>query len=108
MLKCGLLLHCHYFNNFKLAKPCSFYSGDVTGGREIRVGMRNNEDECARLVKMTEPTARGAKWYTWQSCYAEFGNQAVVRGSGRACLFAGTFSSIPVCYLIIAYYNFTL
>ena len=99
-------LQCHYFNNYILGKTCSFNPGYVTGGKAIIVGTENTEDDCAILVKRTEPTARGASWSVrGKTCWADFGNRFVsavsVRENLRACFFEGTFSPIPIYILIL-------
>ena len=66
--------------------------------------MTSTEDECARLVKNTEPRASGATWGVQQGdCYAELGNQISSSQGYRACLFEGTFLNQLLKYHISKY-----
>ena len=89
------------FNNFKLGIRCSTISGFVAGGGAIYIDDINTALECAILVQKEHAAASGMTWYG-KECYAEFGRH-IIRGGGRsiACLFKGTFASIPKCFLSI-------
>ena len=65
-----------------------FVVGRGSGGNAKFIGNTTTDDECANLVRRTEPRANGASRSRYGSCYAEFG----ATGSDgshiyRTCLF---------------------
>ena len=85
---------------------CVFYDGHHSraGGVYRKVGNKNTEQECAELVKATEPSAIGAIWDTDGSnrCYAAIGTASTLAADNRyrACLFTGKYlnSELIVCF----------
>ena len=110
-------IYYSFFHEGKLPETCLFITGVVTGGKEIRIGFANTEEECAELVRIAYGTASGASWVRrlneipdyetldlpdyeeYQSdggggqCWAKFGDKLRSRTNTvyRSCIFKGKF-----------------
>ena len=65
--------------------------GELTGGSEKRLSVTSTNDECAHLVRRTEPNANGASRDQFSgACYAEFATTNSDRDANyQHCVFGG-------------------
>ena len=78
--------------NCHISDTC-FVVGDGGGGREKKLGVAANREECAELVKIREPNANGATFSNSAgpgSCFAEFQMSRVnANKKYQTCFFSG-------------------
>ena len=78
--------------NCHISDTC-FVVGDGGGGREKKLGVAANREECAELVKIREPNANGATFSNSAgpgNCFAEFQMSRVnANKKYQTCLFSG-------------------
>ena len=100
-------------SNIYCSETCEFFDGYVQSPTQEDLDDANTEQECARLVKKTKPSAIGATWYKSGSrkytCTADFGYGAKIVYSPsyphhRGCLFSGI--HINYTYTQISHLNF--
>ena len=65
--------------------------GELTGGGGEQVGVTSTDDECANLVRRTDPKANGASRHQNSGrCYAEFKTTSSdTDRNWRHCVFRG-------------------
>ena len=67
---------------------CQFGDGSIGAGEDFNLGQTNGEQDCAHLVKKTNPNAMGATLYGANNhCYAEYGTEIIRGGGHRHCFF---------------------
>ena len=78
------------FNNITdIPDICQFRDGSILAtSDQFKIGVTSDEQECARLVRRTNPGAKGATLYGGNECYAEYGREvAGPDNSNRYCFF---------------------
>ena len=86
-----IIYNVYYFADLCQFDYCYLPDGAKPG---VAVGITNNEEECARLVKEKYPGAYGATRYSPTYCEAEFSTAIVKNSNYRCCVFGNISSNV--------------